>query len=301
MDSEQQSPSDTIQPLVKTFKASSFQLASWQVVTEAPIEVDFKPLAYENIAKDRGPIDPLFENYDNDQSSQAAEATLVIQDIAQELTQELSEDIADQAQEELRTPEEEQAAEEAQRVEAERRSQEEAAQLEAERQAEHARQIEEARTAGLEQGRADVMKESEERIHAIEQKYATIIEDMQEQIREGLEGIERRGVEFCLQLTKKLIGASVEVNREYILEAIQEAVKVTGGATIKAIKVNPQDLEFLNKLNPEKQFKEFDGTWSFQADETVRAGCVVETSAGTVEYDIEKAWERIKDSVVKVR
>jgi flagellar assembly protein FliH len=298
MDTEQQSSTETIQPLVKTFKASSFQLASWQVVSDVRADVDFKPLAYDNVQHERGPIDPLFENYDNDPPPEEPKVTLVEQSLAEELTPSVEEE----------TPQDDQAlqeAEEALRVEAERRSQEDAAQAEAqaeaERQAEHTRQIEEARNAGFEQGRAEATKESEERLHAIEQKYSTIIEDMQDQIREGLEGVERRGVDFCLSLTKKLIGASVEVSRDYILEAIQEAIKVTGGATIKAIRVSPQDLEFLNKLNPEKQFKECDGTWSFQADESVRAGCVIETSAGTVEYDIEKTWERIKDSVVKVR
>ena len=284
MDTEQPSTSESIQPRVKTFKASSFQLASWQVVSDAPPVVEFQPLAFEAVPQERGAIDPLFENYDNDLQAQ------VIQDMSEGCGEET-----------LGQGSQDEANQEASRVEAERRSQEEAAQAEAERQAEHARQIEEARTAGFEQGRAEATKESEERLHAIEQKYAAIVEDMQEQIREGLEGIERRGVEFCLQLTKKLIGASVELNREYVLDAIKEAVKVTGGATIKAIRVNPQDLEFLSKLNPEKQFKEFDGTWSFQGDESIRAGCVVETSAGTVEYDLEKTWERIKENVVKVR
>ena len=144
-------------------------------------------------------------------------------------------------------------------------------------------------------------KQSEERLKAIEERYATLIEDMNTQIQEGIEGVERRAVEFAVQIAKKLVGAIVEVNPEYILGIIKEATKLTGGATIKTIRVSPQDLEFVKMLSPEKQFKEFDGSWSFQADETIHAGCVLETSSGEVELDLDKAWDRIKDSVVKVR
>jgi flagellar biosynthesis/type III secretory pathway protein FliH len=285
MDADQNQTSDPVPSLVKTFKMSSFQLTTWQVVAEGPSHTDFQPLAVETISHERVAIDPLFENYDNDVAPQPEEPV-----VDQDLAQQLQEEVVDEEQQAA-------AQQEELRIESERRAQEE----EEARLVEHARQVEEARNAGLEQGRAEAAKESDERLQAIEQKYAAIIEDMQVQIREGIEAVERRGVDFCVQLTKKLIGASVELSREYILEAIQEAVKVTGGATIKAVRVNPQDLEFLNKLNPQKQFKEFDGTWSFQADDSIRAGCVVETSAGTVEYDLEKAWERIKDNVVKVR
>lgn len=290
MDTEQQTPPEQTQPRARTFKPSSFQLASWTVVTETDTDGAFKPLAFEAIAQDRGSIDPLFENYDQEAAEQhVGDVDAATREEGGASNTVIIEDLSDEEAEEFR------------RKEQERRAREEAVQEKEAQEAEHARQIEETRIAALEQGRAEATKESEEKIQALEQKYATIIEDMQVQIREGLEGIERRAVEFCLQVTKKLVGASVEVSREYILEVIQEAVKVSGGATIKAIRVSPNDLEFLTKLNPEKQFKEFDGTWSFQADESVRAGCVIETSAGTVEYDLEKAWERIKDNVVKVR
>jgi flagellar biosynthesis/type III secretory pathway protein FliH len=46
--------------------------------------------------------------------------------------------------------------------------------------------------------------------------------------------------------------------------------------------------------------KEYDGSWSFVQDETIRAGCVVETSSGEVDFRLDQAWERIKDNVVKV-
>jgi flagellar biosynthesis/type III secretory pathway protein FliH len=148
---------------------------------------------------------------------------------------------------------------------------------------------------------AQCAAESEEKAMAIEERYRAIIDDMGGQIRQEVEAVERRAVEFAIHVARKLVGTIVEINPEYVLEVIQEAVKVTGGAIIKAIRVSPQDLEFLKMLSPERQFKEFDGSWSFQSDETIRAGCVVETSAGEVEFDLDKTWERIRESVTKIR
>jgi len=165
----------------------------------------------------------------------------------------------------------------------------------------HEQELEAVRTATRQEVEAQAGHESEERIRAIEERYRTIIDDMGAQIHQEIEAVERRAVEFSLQIARKLVGTIVEINPEYILQVIKEAVKLTGGATIKAIKVNPQDLEFLKMVSPDRQFKEFDGSWSFQADETIRAGCIVETSSGEVEFNLDKAWERIKESVTKVR
>lgn len=168
-------------------------------------------------------------------------------------------------------------------------------------QAHHERQVEEITSSLREQIEARLVAESEERIKAIEERYRTIIDDMGGQIRDEVEAVERRAVEFALQVARKLVGTTVEINPEYILHVIKDAINLTGGATIKVIRVSPQDLEFLKKVGPERQFKEFNGSWSFQGDDTIRAGCVLETSSGEVELDLEKAWERIKESVTKVR
>jgi flagellar biosynthesis/type III secretory pathway protein FliH len=97
------------------------------------------------------------------------------------------------------------------------------------------------------------------------------------------------------------VGAIVDINPEYIIDIIKEGIALAGGAKIKSIKVSPQDLEFLNLLNLSKQFKKFDGGWSFEGDDTIKSGCVVEMIGGVVDYQIDKAWERIRDQVVKVR
>ena len=35
-----------------------------------------------------------------------------------------------------------------------------------------------------------------------------------------------------------------------------------------------------------------------EADESIHMGCILVTSAGEVDYDLEKGWERIRSQVV---
>ena len=81
---------------------------------------------------------------------------------------------------------------------------------------------------------------------------------------------------------------------------MREALKYAGTASIKKVKVSAQDLEFIEVMGLSKKLKEFDGSWAFEADENLKSGCVIETSAGEVDFNLEKSWERIAESVVRI-
>ena len=302
MTTEQQETTDPLRPNVKAFKATSFQLSQFEVVVPGTTEGFFAASEWVCIEKAQREDDPMFEVFDGSVSARENPKSDGAE-FEEEREAHMSQDGAAETQETGLSDEEsgEVASVSSQEV-ADIKQALATAHLErTELEEEHARQLEELRVQVAEEARLENERQSEERLKAIEERYATLIEDMNTQIQEGIEGVERRAVEFAVQIAKKLVGAIVEVNPEYILGIIKEATKLTGGATIKTIRVSPQDLEFVKMLSPEKQFKEFDGSWSFQADETIHAGCVLETSSGEVELDLDKAWERIKDSVVKVR
>lgn len=296
MTTDRQETTDPLRPNVKTFKPSSFQLSQFEVVAEGGSVSDFTSSEWVCVEKAQREADAMFEVFDGTVATRVEvavdeESTIVAADDGNGESHvrdpwEQTSDSDDATKEKLQELEQALA-----------KAHEEREALESE----HVRQVEELRVQVADEVRLESEKQSEERIKAIEERYAALIEDMNTQIREGIEGVERRAVAFAVHVAKKLVGTIVEVNPEYILGVIQEATKLTGGATIKAIRVSPQDLEFLKMLGPDKQFKEFDGSWSFQADETIHAGCVIETSSGEVEFDLDKAWERIKESVIKVR
>ena len=299
---QQETVTDPVRPSLKTFKPTAFQLSQFEVVQQATVADSFQVSKFVSLGSASATVDPMFEVYDRQFTSEPlsgnsddARGEQQAHDAeAQADTEPSAEDVGANEEEvagqgfDLEAHERELAANQA---EEDRKALEE----------EHARQLEEVRTTAKEDALAEARRESEEKLKAIEERYSSLIDDMSVQIREGVEGVERRSVDFAIHIAKKLVGSVVEVNPEYVLGIIKEAVKLTGGATIKAIRVSPQDLEFLKMLSPDRQFKEFDGSWSFQADETIHAGCVLETSSGEVEFDLDKAWERIKESVLKVR
>ncbi len=321
---EQQTPtSDPLRPNVRAFKPSSFQATQFEVVTEGTRASEFAPQQFAVVQGASLIGDPMFDVYDDLVSGEpgfsgeflTVESASFAVDI--EISEETEQDISAMAPDEIMgdTNEDSASISSSLKVAAvaptvdapevlaselqmlEHRFDEERLAL----QAEHERHLEEMKAALQQEISSQCSAESEEKVKAIEERYRGIIDDMGAQIRQEVEAVERRAVEFAIQVARKLVGTIVEINPEYILQVIQEAVKLTGGATIKAIRVSPQDLEFIKMLSPEKQFKEFDGAWSFQADDTIRAGCVVETSSGEVDCDLDKTWERIKESVTKVR
>jgi flagellar biosynthesis/type III secretory pathway protein FliH len=311
---EQEGTADPVRPNVRTFKPSSFQASQFEVVTPGAIATEFAPDQFTVVDGAPVIVDPMFDTYDDLMSSGQGLTGVLLQG---ESTQfELDIEVGDEGAEDGSGVDEDgnsttvSPGREGQPVEADeavvpvsevellqQRFEEERLAL----QAEHEKHLEEVKAALQQELAAHYATESDEKVKAIEERYRTIIDDMGGQIRQEVEAVERRAVEFAIQVARKLVGTIVEINPEYILQVIQEAVKLTGGATIKAIRVSPQDLEFLKMLTPERQFKEFDGSWSFLPDETIRAGCIVETSSGEVEFDLDKTWERIRESVTKVR
>ena len=299
---QQETATDPARPSLKTFKPTAFQLSQFEVVEQATVVDSFQVSKFVSLGTASPAVDPMFEVYDRQVTSEPPSGD---SDDTREEQQALgaeAEDDTEPSAEDVGANEEEVAGQE---FDLEAHERELAAnQAEEDRkalEAEHARQLEEVRTTTREDALAEARRESEEKLKVIEERYASLIDDMSVQIHEGVEGVERRAVDFAIHIAKKLVGAIVEVNPEYVLGIIKEAVKLTGGATIKVIRVSPQDLEFLKLLSPDRQFKEFDGSWSFQADETIHAGCVLETSSGEVEFELDKAWDRIKESVLKVR
>lgn len=127
----------------------------------------------------------------------------------------------------------------------------------------------------------------------------TVFQDLQNQLNLEYQECEKKSVQLAVDISNKIIAHGVEVNPEYIIPIIREALDLAGAATIHKVKVSPQDMEFLDVVGFAEKLKKSDSKWFFEADPTIKAGCIVDTSAGQIDYDLDKAWERVKDNVVK--
>ncbi len=253
-----------------TYKETSYSDASWELIGE-PIDTDqFVPEEFPVIAGQTTTADPMFADYGGRMGAHV------------EKRWHLPEHLATSAPLTKKETEEEN----------ESRIAVEAAELEQMKQ--------EAYEAGRKAGLEDAVTQNVERLAEFEERIKVVLEDLAAQFSEKIGQVEREAVELSVSVGRKLLDASVEIQPEYIIPIINDALKKSGGASIRRVRVSPQDMEFIDIVGIEKQIKGYDGSWSFEADDTIRAGCIVDSSAGEVDFQLDKAWDRIRDHVLKV-
>ncbi len=127
-----------------------------------------------------------------------------------------------------------------------------------------------------------------------------LIADLKQQLAEQVEQVEAQAVMLSIKIAKHIIDNAVEINPEYLVGIVKEAISQSQGAQIKRIRISPQDLEFINIMGLGKVLSTEEDNWNFEADPSIKSGCVVDTSSGQLDYQLEQAWERVKDNVVKL-
>lgn len=163
--------------------------------------------------------------------------------------------------------------------------------------------IAKARAEGYERGKIEAFEQAisanSDKIDELNRRSASLFEDLIKQIAEHSKQVEHECVKLSLKVAEKLVGTAVEINPEYLISLVNQAIEMSGTARINKVRVSPQDMEFIEVVGITKMLKGFDGSWTFEGDAAVRAGCVMETSAGTIDFQIDAAWERIKDQVLR--
>lgn len=162
------------------------------------------------------------------------------------------------------------------------------------------RMLAKAREEGKIEALAEAVSQQQENLERLQSQINTILNDIDMQFKERVHEVEKQALDLALEISKRLVEGAVEINPEYILPILTEAIQKVGTSAIRSVRVSPEDLEFINIIGIEKQLKDFDGTWTFQADTSIRSGCVVETSAGEIDFQLDKAWDRLRDKILTV-
>jgi flagellar biosynthesis/type III secretory pathway protein FliH len=248
------------------FVEAPYQDQSWEVIGELADNQEFAPMVVETLNGGERVIDPVFADYGGFQNTEGAQRWHLPQHLAA-----TSSTQAVEVEENVLkfTPEELEA------IKAE------------------------AFAAGQSQAIQDLGEKRLSELQQIEERMLQVFKDIATQMNQELQALEASAVKLAVEIGEKIVGHAVEINPEYITNIVRQALGKAGGAAIKTVRVSPQDLEFIQVVGVAKQLKEFDGTWAFEADDTIRAGCVVSTSAGEVDFQIDKAWERMRDAVLK--
>lgn len=254
------------------FKETPYHDEAWQIVGEAPKAENFEPMNVKVVKGDEIILDKMFADYGGVDRS-GAETRYHLPE-----NEDYKPIYADKFEEEKEAEAKEIA---------------------------YQNMLEQVREDSYQEGRMEALAESvenqNEKLKEVKEQIRGMFDDLNHQISEKVDGIENHAVNLALHIAKKIVGSIVEVNPEYIIPIIKEALDIGGSSFISSIIVSPQDFEFLELVGITKTLREEGQTWEFKPDETIKAGCILETSTGTVDFDLDKAWERIAEKVVKVK
>lgn len=254
-----------------SYAETPYKLAEYEVIGSISKEQKFEPLAIESFAHAASIADPMFADYGGIPASDIAQRWHLPEHLAREAAQQINREVEEVEDHTIHL------------------------------QPEELEQIKvQAREEGRVIAREEITAENNEKLAQIESRVGQMIEDLTTQLNERVQAVERDALDLALSISNKVINFAVEINPEYILPVISEALASAGGASISRVRISAEDMEFIELFGVRKHLKEHDGTWGFEIDETVRSGCIVDTSAGEVDFQLDSAWERIKENVVKL-
>lgn len=154
----------------------------------------------------------------------------------------------------------------------------------------------EERARGFAEGQSEAQERVDAEIASIRNQFSTLCDELSSKLHQEIERIERQAIGISILISRRIVAEAVEINPEYLLPIVREALGYVGGAEVHRVRISPADLEF---VEIEKIRERFDGSWSFVADSSIVSGCVIETNAGEVDYRLDAAWERLKEQVVR--
>lgn len=254
------------------YEETPYEDSSWEVVGDEVFGDEFQPMQMDVVSRAQHVTDPMFHDYGG------------IPKVKTSRRWHLPEELSYQTPEHLRKLEEVEEEDPHVKITED--------EIEAIRQ--------EAYQKGLEEGRAAATEELGERMQTIEAKVTSVFEDLKTQFEEQLVSCEKRSVSLALGISEKLVGHAVEINPEYIVGIVKQGIDLAGSSTIRRVRVSPEDLEFIELVGLTAQLRSHDDIWEFVADDTIQAGCVFETSAGELDFNLNDAWKRIEAKVMKV-
>jgi len=158
---------------------------------------------------------------------------------------------------------------------------------------------EQARAEGYEDGRRAGLENAAQEISSATGALAEVVREVESLRGEMLEGLERDAIELSLELSGKILGATVKRARtDAVLETVQGALRRISDRRKIVVLVNPSDLDTLRPAIGELGAAGGVELCDLQPDERVPAGsAVVRTAEGEVDASVHTQLERAREVV----
>ena len=260
----------------QSYKATKYQDQSWEVIGELPEVQVFAPMEIEVLPNTSLRIDPMFADYGGSAQSgpNQASSRWSLPDVNSKNKKnknKSTEENNEESDEKLFT------------------------------EGEVSKLVSEAEERGKLQALEEAIALHNEKLSKIEGSMNSILQDLHSQLAENISLTEKYALDLTLAISEKILMHTVDVRPDYIETIINEAIDQCGTASVNRIRVSPQDMEFIQIVGIQKQLKQTDVEWHFDADPSIKAGCVIETSAGEVDFQLDQAFERVKENILKVK
>jgi flagellar biosynthesis/type III secretory pathway protein FliH len=245
----------------KEFTPSPFRNQQWEIVGEQIVERGFIPIELEVLHDDRAAPDPMFESFGGSLADDVTRFRQIEGDVVHFDTTAASP-----------------SSQDIQKLLDER--------------------YEAGKLEGYEEG-VNAEKTNQAELNA---KYQELFKQFDTEIVlsfvDLVTKLEHKAYDLALAISKKVLNHQIEHDPEYILRVIHEGFATLGVAQPKKILLSPQDAEFLQVVGYPAELQELN--LEYVVDESVKSGCIIETSFGSVDLQIDTIWNQVKESLQPV-
>lgn len=161
---------------------------------------------------------------------------------------------------------------------------------------------EHAKEDGYRQGFDKAMQEANAQAEDIKAQARKTLEAAREQHDNIINEAEKDIITLVTSVAQKIIGCELTTRPELVGGIVRAAILKATDREELVIRVNPEDLEYVNSLNEELR-KDTQGMRSLRiiSDSIIsRGGCMVETSNGSVDATLERQLSEIREAFMEV-
>ena len=161
-------------------------------------------------------------------------------------------------------------------------------------EAELSQRFEEGREAGRKEGQELAESIIEERHAEMQARFEMLAQEMRDELTRCIQQLQTNAAALALNVSKKILLTTADAKPEYIFEVIRHGIQSLSGSTPLRVRVSQQDFEFLEVIGLPKDISTAEIGVEYVADENIQTGCVIETSFGEVDLQLDHMWEQVR-------
>ena len=151
---------------------------------------------------------------------------------------------------------------------------------------------------GYEEGYAACAKAAESEVTKQVAAFRAMVDELASQRKRLIRESEQAVLKLSCEIARKIIGRAAEIKENLIEEVVKNAVGHLAERQRMVIRVNPLDLEILERNQPE--WISSDEGIELKADKRIkRGGCLVEGESGSVDAQIESQIDVIEKALMR--